>query len=87
MSGTNNIPAFPIPHYTRPDGDVVWGGEGMQLRDYFAGQAMMGFVTGNTTDGRPIVDASNYLFIARQSYEMADAMLIIRQEIPNAESG
>ena len=66
--------AFPLPQ----GGETVEGSQGMSLRDYFAAKAMQGFVEGNTAQGRPIVDESNREFIARQSYEMADAMLKAR---------
>jgi hypothetical protein len=57
-----NPPAFP-----RTD-DAWWGGEqGMTLRDYFAGQALVGALINNFWD-----DAER---MASRSYQLADAML------------
>ena len=70
-------PAFPQLSLDAWNKPYVTGG--MSLRDYLAGQAMQGFVEGNTALSRPIIDDTNYEFIACQSYEMADAMLKARQ--------
>ena len=43
---------------------------GMDLRDYFAAKAMQGILTG--------ADSFDAKWIAQFSYEMADAMMIIR---------
>ena len=52
---------------------------GMTLRDYFAGQALAGIVT----DGIPtIVNAKLY---AAAAYGMADAMLLARATVVDAE--
>lgn len=48
MSATINDggPAFPGPSDYRQDGSPVWGGAtGMSLRDWFAGQALAGFMS------------------------------------------
>ncbi len=37
-------PAFPVPPFTQPNGDFDWGRDGMSLREYFAGQALMGIL-------------------------------------------
>ena len=65
-------PAFP--------GKTTWYGQdgeaqhifkgGMSLRDYFAGQALIGF-TANTTFGGATGDEK----LARWSYDLADAMI------------
>lgn len=57
----SDIPAFPVP-------DNTTGGSGMTLRDYFAGQALMGMLADHT--GVPIPER-----FAQLSYEIADAML------------
>ena len=31
-----NEPAFPIPHFARPDGDIEWGAPGLTKREYIA---------------------------------------------------
>lgn len=68
-------PAFPVP-------SVSWKGaesvaietHGMTLRDWFAGQAMTGFIAAST--GRDILAKLD----ARMCYQMADAMLTVREE-------
>lgn len=61
---------------------------GMSLRDYFAAKAMQGIITGiNTSTEHNIVfsDAarnegiSQYEFVSRYSYQIADAMLEARK--------
>lgn len=63
--------AFP----NHPDMPIGAPGEGMALRDYFAAKAMQGFAS--TLDGTepPLFEA-----IARDAYEMADAMLKARNK-------
>ena len=53
------------------------GHSGMSLRDYFAGQALAGYVT------RPESNDYSYEAIAEWSYRAADAMLADR--LPDAE--
>ncbi len=65
MTPPDNPPAFP----------VAWGGDlmpehGMTLRDYFAGQALVGLTS------RP--EAGNSTGTAVVSYRIADAMLAAR---------
>jgi hypothetical protein len=52
--------------------------DGMSLRDYFAGQALMGLVFGNDYGNSSDAD------VAKGAYEYADAMLETR--IKNQES-
>jgi len=61
-----NEPAFPTSNGGSPD-------DGMTLRDYFAGQAMQGFLA---------TGKSHYLdeHIALDAYNLADAMLKQREE-------
>ena len=62
------IPAFPV------DGQQIRTGyEGMQLRDYFAAQALNGIVSG-------IENTPHYIICATWAYELADAMMKRRNE-------
>ena len=61
-------PAFPVPNDANTNGQ-----EGMTLRDWFAGQALAGFMT--IPDDRPNPD---YLDDAELMYAMADAMIKAR---------
>jgi len=64
----NGGPAFPI---FEPEMGVK--GQGMSLRDYFAGQVLVGYIAG--TELLPDEET-----IARISYKMADAMLKEREK-------
>jgi hypothetical protein len=56
---------YPGKRFTK-SGYTAGDGQGMSLRDYFAGQAMLGFLSGNITcEGGWVAG----------SYELADAML------------
>lgn len=72
-----NPPAFPTDseHLIAPQ---VWHHEGMTLRDYFAGQAMIGMFahTANPNAITPTYDRLNG--IALDAYMMADKMLRAR---------
>ena len=65
-------PAFPVPIASHASGDTVpafdWG---MSLRDWLAGQALAGMIDSfsNTNEA-----------LARNAYEVADAMLAARKE-------
>ena len=50
---------------------------GMSLRDYFAGQAMQGFLAGSLADGTGFT-AGDEDVVAKFSYRIADAMLAER---------
>lgn len=73
-------PAFPLHPGINPD----WGHcNGMSLRDYFAGQALVSMGTwspslpdGSYPNGRQEIQVMK----ARWAYDMADAMLAIRSE-------
>ena len=69
-----DTPAFPhtIEHLHEP---VTTG---MTLRDYFAAQAMQGFIASprGTPDGSNATDS----YYARVSYLMADAMMEAREQ-------
>lgn len=61
-----NIPAFPNKGDNTPGYEIY---DGMTLRDYFAGQALAGI----------LARSGHVLCIAKQSYEIADAMLAERE--------
>jgi hypothetical protein len=63
-------PAFPV---VVPSEGAVWE-YGMTLRDWFAGQALMGMMLGARRGGA--------MMLARECYEMADAMLAAREVKP-----
>lgn len=67
----SNPTAFPTLTYSKNTGEMNGHEEGMTLRDYFASKAVTGVCNNNaskTTD-----------WIARKSYEIADAMLKQRE--------
>lgn len=87
---TDGGPAFPLPvaeiqgHATH-SGDFGEGMTGMSLRDYFAAHALPAVIAFedralDTHDALPM-DA-----MARQAYELADAMLRARTGRPGAQS-
>lgn len=70
-------PAFPVPMFTReadgqPMSATEYGLGGMTLRDWFAGQALVGLLAGRGSAGDK---APNW---ANGSYAIADAMLEAR---------
>jgi hypothetical protein len=68
----SDIPAF--PHVQLRDPTTQFTQTGMTLRDYFAGQAVMGLIacsTVKTLDGQ---------LLAESSYNVADAMIEARGE-------
>lgn len=77
----NGGPAFPVQDEVYGNGDRLYGSCGMSLRDWFAGMALMGYLSGrnNTRAENP------YNFEAKQAakgcYEYADAMLAAREEV------
>ena len=68
MSGPENPYAFPAPDDDRPS-----DGYGMTLRDWFAGQAITGFVSAGKPSPLP-----GPAELAEYSYVLADAMLAER---------
>ena len=73
----NNPPAFPTERTVGANKDGTWiaeipGQKGMTLRDYFAAKAMQGLLSSD-------VNAPLEVF-AKQSYKVADAMLVAREE-------
>ena len=71
-------PAFPVPVAT-PFGDGWMAIGGMTLRDWFAGQALVGWIA-STRD--PEASAWDATWWARKAYETADAMLKAREAKP-----
>lgn len=68
MKSENGGPAFP----TRPDQYHV-AGQGMTLRDWFAGQALAGIIA------QPNLEGWDPSITAEWAYELADAMLEARK--------
>jgi hypothetical protein len=62
----DNQNAFPIDHETKNDG--------MTLRDYFAAKAMQSYINLGS------LDATNFNYKAKKAYQMADAMLVEREQ-------
>lgn len=80
MSKETGGPAFPQHGATDVDGDVLTskqlGGEGLSMRDHFAGLAMQGILS-DPDAGLLDDDLNRYAGIA---YRVADAMLRARGE-------
>lgn len=70
--GHNGGPAFPLPGMNLPNDQFCWPEHGMTLRDYFAGQALMGLLSSNGYLG--------YDDAAVEAYAHADAMLLKREK-------
>lgn len=73
MTNDDGGPAF-------PRGDVPnqsWAQKGMSLRDWFAGQALAGFIAGRSDKSGPGIDAS-YAEAAVSAGLYADAMIAER---------
>ncbi|MBZ5761540.1 hypothetical protein LAV84_18510 [Rhizobium sp. VS19-DR104.2] len=66
--------AFPTPTLFAPDGTFLGGGsDGMTLRDWFAGQALIGMMQAM----RPY--SNDFARSAREAYVQADAMIAARE--------
>ena len=73
----NNPPAFPVQSIYIEDQET--NSRGMTLRDYFAAKAMKAFLT-NDAIANSVNTSSEWLMkTAITSYEMADAMLKVRE--------
>jgi hypothetical protein len=66
--------AYPYMHKHPTSGQTTIS-EGMDLRDYFAGQALQGMMVD--------VYIPDFNHIAKTAYAMADAMMKQRKEVPN----
>lgn len=76
MSDTLNPPAFPSQPVTST-GEPNEPCMGMTLRDYFAGQAVIGLLAGQHRDsGRHNLDPTG---LPSEAYHIADAMLAARE--------
>ena len=74
MTKDNGGQAFPNTHTNSNGVNVGWHGkEGMTLRDYFAGQALIGLVSS------PKAHVKQGKF-AKQAYQYADAMIAERSK-------
>jgi hypothetical protein len=71
----NGCPAFPNLGYNKEANY-----NGMTLRDYFAGQAMVGWLSSWTTDSSPQFFEADH--VAATAYDYADAMLKAREVKP-----
>lgn len=81
-------PAFPVMHSI----DGNWQKEpiekfmGLSLRDWFAGQAMVGVIVGSAVVQEETGTASDYPSrVAEGAYEIADAMLSTRKNMEKGE--
>lgn len=79
MSKAENPSAFPRPDVTDAMGcGIREGSDGMTLRDWFAGQALAGLLSGNQKFS--VTDDQLHDAIALASMRLADAMLAERQK-------
>ena len=62
--------AFPVKGWNGHEETI---NEGMNLRDYFAGQIIVGFLANNKTD-------YSSKLIVELAYELADAMMKVREK-------
>lgn len=72
-------PAFPVPDTHHANGQIQYGTYGMTLRDYFAAKAMAAVTLGACAPGEGFVREQNYYQLARDAYQLADAMLAARE--------
>ena len=76
-------PAFPVPMFTRQAdgqpmtaGEFFEGGNGMTLRDWFAGMALQGMFSNSS-----IIDTfSAHKTMSDEAYKVADAMIKARTQ-------
>lgn len=71
-----NIPAFPRPigeYKLVGAGEYNKSQEGMTLRDYYAGQALIGLIARIPSDG-----GLDSVSISQSAFEIADQMLTVR---------
>ena len=72
-----NISAFPRPASQAHQHGMHPSQEGMTLRDYFAAKAMQGWIQDKTASS---LHSGGYMSGAIIAYQMADAMLKVRNE-------
>ena len=76
-------PAFPESSSgPYQNGEIVPGRPGMTLRDYFAGQAMQGWLSSFDGGALHPVDDDTHGHLAVMSYQVADAMIQTREGRP-----
>ena len=79
MKEAPHIPqAFPTPGSKYENGIVNVPQPGMNLRDYFAGQALSGFVAQPNITLAESPNKSDAELVAEACYEFADAMIKVR---------
>jgi hypothetical protein len=71
---TNNGSAFPVFDSARVGMDYGCTDEGMSLRDWFAGQALVGLLSSCDDQSRGTIES-----FVEYTYEIADAMLKLRE--------
>jgi len=71
-------PAFPTEN-ERQTGNSSYHYQGMSLRDYFAAKAMEALISQWMRLGQGMLPKHDYSEIAKESYEMSDAMLKARE--------
>lgn len=74
-------PAFPVSSERNANGEILWGFNGMSLRDWFAGQALAGELSAQN-DSTGIWTERLFEKLAERSYKIADAMLKAREAKP-----
>lgn len=78
----NGGPAFPCPASTDEHEmacNIFDQQPGMSLRDYFAGQALMGSLAANPRADKPITAVAACNAMAMAAYDIADAMIRARE--------
>lgn len=75
MSAPENPPAFP---QTKSVGQISMTEGGMSLRDYFAGQALIGAALEVADNGHEVASLAKGMAVS--AYQIADAMLIAREQ-------
>lgn len=83
MSVSDDILAFPFQ--ATFGGDVMEPSFGMTLRDWFAGQALVGIGTWRPSHGGILDSPEAHEDRARFAYSAADAMLAARSAEPHAK--
>lgn len=71
--------AFPVNTQGANSQDSLNSESGMTLRDYFAGQALMGLCTTTSSDADFWYGKGPYSRLAADSFALADAMLAARR--------
>lgn len=79
-------PAFPVPMFTRQSdgqpmsaGEFFEGGNGLSLRDWFAGMALNAIVSKSPFEQCDIDETHHEEMAARGAYGYADAMIAARE--------